>query len=306
MNSLKQNGQIKESEKKFFQLNCKSFLTRTTEKLLEKSPLKFPLVRFLRCLDPQVMAGPVSTSVQLFERLLSCLLDASRVKETEVDLMKREYLSFVTEDVHGNPRTLQKCKEYDKVNDDRLDIFSANYLKDNKYQKFWALVKCLLVLSHGQAGVKRGVSINNEIMEYNFKEKSVVALRVIHDHIQACGGILNVKIDQELGNAARNASSEYRSEQIRQQENAKRKRKDEANQIINEEISSLRGKQKRLLEHCAVLKDSAEKLLEKAVKEDEMVHARKVHSYKRTVKDMEKELHEINDHIEKLKKRLRT
>ena len=68
----------------------------------------------------------------------------------------------------------------------------------------------------------------------------------------------------------------------------------------------MRGKQKRLLEHCAVLKDSAEKLLEKAVKEDEMVHARKVHSYKRTVKDMEKELHEINDHIEKLKKRLRT
>ena len=67
----------------------------------------------------------------------------------------------------------------------------------------------------------------------------------------------------------------------------------------------MKGEQKRLLEHCAVLKGSAEKLLEEAVKEDEMVHARKAHSYRRTVRGMEKEADEIKDQIEKLKKRLR-
>ena len=52
-------------------------------------------------------------------------------------------------------------------------------------------------------------------------------------------------------------------------------------------MSSLKVKQKQLFEHCAVLEESADKQLEKAVKEDEMVHARIAHSYKWTVKDME-------------------
>lgn len=64
------------------------------------------MVRFLRCLDLQVQSGPISNSVQLFERLLSGLLDPKMVKETEVDLLKKEYTSFVSDGVHGNPRTL--------------------------------------------------------------------------------------------------------------------------------------------------------------------------------------------------------
>ena len=74
--SLKQNDQITQQEQRQFQLDCKAFLTRISEKLLEKCPLKFPVVRFLRCLDSQVMAGPISDSVKLFERLVSGLLDA--------------------------------------------------------------------------------------------------------------------------------------------------------------------------------------------------------------------------------------
>ena len=67
---------ISQAEKHEFQVNCKEFLVHTTEKLLEKSPLKFPVVKFLRCLDPQVMAGPIPFAVKLFERLVSCLIDA--------------------------------------------------------------------------------------------------------------------------------------------------------------------------------------------------------------------------------------
>ena len=141
------------------------------------------------------MAGPISNSVKLFERLLSGLLDAKRVKETEVDLLKKEYTSFVSDDVHGNPRALEEFKEYDKGNSERVDCFLATYLEDSKYQKLWDLFKCLIVLSHGQAGVECGFSINSEIMEKE-KEKSVVALRNIYDHIQTFGGILHVKINQ--------------------------------------------------------------------------------------------------------------
>ena len=161
-------------------------------------------------------------------------MDAKRVKETEVDLLKKEYTSFFSDDVHGNPRTSQEFKEYDKVSSERVDCYLATYLKDSKYQKLWDLFKCLLVLSHGQAGVERGFSINSEIMEYNFKQKSVVALRNIYDHIQTCGSVLHVKIDQELRNAVKNATSEFRREQKRQQEEIKGLF--EATTILHDEI----------------------------------------------------------------------
>ena len=128
VDSLKKNEQIAQQEQRQFQLDWKAFLTRTSEKLLEKCPLKFPVVRFLRCLDPYVMAGSISNTVKLFERLLSVLLDAKRVKETEVDLLKKEYTSFFSDDVHGNPRTSQEFKEYDKVSSERVDCYLATYL----------------------------------------------------------------------------------------------------------------------------------------------------------------------------------
>lgn len=162
VDGLRKNEQITQQEQRQFQLDCKAFLARSSKKLLEKCLLKFPVVCFLRCLDPQVMAGPISISVKLFERLLSILLDAKRVKETEVDFLKKEYASFLADDVHGNPKTLHEFEEYDKVSSEHVDCFLATYLKASKYQKLWDLVKCLLVLSHGQAGVERGFSINSE------------------------------------------------------------------------------------------------------------------------------------------------
>ena len=123
VDGLRKNVRITKREQRQFQLDCKVFLTCTSEKLLEKCPLKFPMVRFLRCLDPQVMAGPISISVKLFERLLSILLDAKRVRETEVDFLKKEYASFVADDVQSNPKTLHEFEEYDKVSSEGVDYF---------------------------------------------------------------------------------------------------------------------------------------------------------------------------------------
>ena len=129
------------------------------------------------------------------------------------------------------------------------------------FKQLWGLVQCLLVLSHGQAGVKRGNDINNEIMAYNFKERSVFASIVIYDHIESCDGVLNVKIDQELRSAAKIASSQFQAELKRQQEE-ERNKKDDENKSKNDEIFALKGKRKRLLEDCSNLCVSAEKLMD--------------------------------------------
>ena len=108
-------------------------------------------------------------------------MDAKWVRETKVDFLKKKYASFVADDVYGNTKNVHEFEEYDKVSSEHVDCFLAAYLQASLYQKLWDLVKCLLVLSHGDAGVECGFSIGNEIMEYNFTPKSVCAFRNIYD-----------------------------------------------------------------------------------------------------------------------------
>lgn len=306
LNGLLQGGQITQKEELEFRIQCRSFLSCTTEKILEKCPLKYHIVRCIRCFDPRVMAGPISTSVKLFERLLHCLIDAKRVKDMEADNLKRQYQQFVCKMIHGSPQTLLKFKDYDMIKDERIDSLLASLLNGkDEFHQLWQLVKCLLVLAHGQAGVERGFSVNSEMMRYNFKERSVVAMRTIYDHIKKCGGVLNVKIDQERRNSARNASSMYRIEQKKRQEEEKEKEKECQNKKVNDEIFALQTKRKRILEDSSQLKQSVDKLMDLAEQERKIVHVTKANSFKRTIKDMELEALELNDRVEELKKKLK-
>lgn len=65
------------------------------------------------------MAGRISISVKLLERL----------RETEVDFLKKEYASFVADDIHGNPKTLQFEEYFHKVSSERVNCFLAIHLK---------------------------------------------------------------------------------------------------------------------------------------------------------------------------------
>lgn len=74
---------------------------------------------------------------------------------------------------------------------------------------------------------------------------------------------------------------------------------------LSDEICSLKVKQKCLSEQCLLLQDSAEKFADRAEKEDYMLHLRKSNSFRRTIKEMEKEADNIYDQPETLKKRLK-
>lgn len=160
------------------------------------------------CLDPRIIFVSVPKPVQLFEKLLHCVINAGRVSARDSDTLKREYENF-KEKVHGSPKLLREFKNYDKAKDQRIDDLLALELKedDQWYQRLWALLKCVLVLSHGQAGVEGGFSDNPQLMDNNFKEKSNVALRTINDHIKKCGVVLKVKIVQCLRSAAKSYSA---------------------------------------------------------------------------------------------------
>ena len=63
----------------------------------------------------------------------------------------------------------------------RLDTFLENYKQDhNQFAKLWDIFKKIL---HGQASVKCGYSVNKDLLIENLHEKTVVALRTVHDSI---------------------------------------------------------------------------------------------------------------------------
>ena len=73
-----------------------------------------------------------------------------------------------------------------KITTDRLDSFLFEVLQNqNESQQLWITMQLILTLSHGQATVERGFSVNKEVLAPNLQETSLVAMRLVHSSMQA-------------------------------------------------------------------------------------------------------------------------
>jgi len=63
--------------------------------------------------------------------------------------------------------------------------------------RLWSVIKSLLILSHDQATVEKGFSINRQIIVENMKEASFTQC-CIHDHMLHIGGIDCQVVSKEL------------------------------------------------------------------------------------------------------------
>ncbi|KAF7708263.1 hypothetical protein HF521_017320 [Silurus meridionalis] len=88
----------------------------------------------------------------------------------------------------------------------RLDIFLRSAMEP--YPELWGFCKKLLILSHFQATVKRGFSINKEVESDNIKEDTVVTRRLVCDYITQHGG---VPLSKALLQSVARARTRYRA-----------------------------------------------------------------------------------------------
>ena len=62
--------------------------------------------------------------------------------------------------------------------------FICDVLNTQKtYEDLWTTVKFLLTLSHGQAAVEGGFSVNKETLAPNIKEGSLKAIQLVYDTV---------------------------------------------------------------------------------------------------------------------------
>ena len=93
---------------------------------------------------------------------------------------------------------------------ERVDSFYYKHLAGHpEYCKLWDLMLKVLILSHGQAEVERGFSINANCSDDNLEMLSLVSRRRICDYMTYVGGIEHVLITKELLNSCRMARQRY-------------------------------------------------------------------------------------------------
>ena len=140
--------------------------------------------------------------------------------------------------------------------------------KPGKSWKFsfalWYVVSMCLILSHGQASIGRGFSVNRHMEVDNLNSHSLINLRAVYDYIKYVGGIENITISKALlvgAAAGRQKYHAYLDEQKRKEEKAKKKNKRKG---MLDELEELKAKRTRLQNDIKSLQQSADKYANKA------------------------------------------
>lgn len=176
------------------------------------------------------------------------------------------------------------------------------------YPDLLRFCKSLLLLSHGQATVERGFSINKEVETCNLQEETLESLRLVCDRISSCGGVLKVPLTKELLTSASSARSQYRL--YLENERKKRESADHAlrRKAVEEELLNLRTQREILSRVCESLQNDADKLAEQAEgkagsKMAELIT--KSNTLRRRHKEKKEELRNLEERIEEKSSQLR-
>lgn len=227
-----------------FKYECQKILVAIVKKLLDKSPLKYTLVKGLTSLNPQIIYQQPSLGQTRMESVLETLHAANRISENVADRAKAQYSSLCCE---AKEALETKFKEYISSGDNlRLDIFFAEILAETKkYTELWQVIKLCLILSHGNAAVESGFSINKSMLIENMHEESIIAQRHVYDSILYYGGVKCVPINQRMLLSVRCAHKKYKDylEKKRQMTKEEDRKKAEKRRI-SDEIRKLEDEKK--------------------------------------------------------------
>ena len=144
------------------------------QKIFERSPLKYPLTLRISCLSPsQINAVPNEMLENRCNKLLELLVESDWITPPSADRAQNQYRLSINDD-----EVSKKIENFDVVQH-RIDEVYLSLMEHSKYPDLEQMVKIVLILSHGNARVESGFSINEQVLETTMKENSLVAQRIV-------------------------------------------------------------------------------------------------------------------------------
>lgn len=302
LQSLKNDSKVSQLQLLGFFTECKKFLKTTTSKILERCPLKYPIFRNLTALDPQYIASHPKSALSKFEKLLDKLMECKRLSPSECDVAKEQYVAFVSD-----------VKKYHKEEfstfstEQRLDtFFYQNIGEKEETGMLWKVVKMMMLLSHGQADIERGFSINKEVASDNMDETTIIAYRRAYDGVLVMGfkEVHEMPISAEMMQSCRYSRHRY---DMASEEKKKQRKATEAQEKTRQLTTKLNECKKK-----AELEKETEKLLKKSDKlaEDAEKHKKwqfliESNALKEKGKAKKREISKTEEDIEALEKKIK-
>ena len=125
-------------------------------------------------------------------------------------------------------------KGFDMQSDRVDELYSKLLSRSKDFAELWFIVKQVLILSHSNARLESGFSINKSLLQENMKNESLVAQRIVFDGIQHDGGYLKVNISQDMLCYVRNSHKAYENAK---EENGKRQTEAENQKVEKQRLS---------------------------------------------------------------------
>ena len=171
------------------------------KKLKERSPLRYKFTLYISSLSPtQIAAGNHDCLTDLFRKLCLHLVECNWISSLCADRAETSYKSFIKS---NDVKERMKASKLDL----RIDTLHMELLKT--HIELREVEKIVLILSHGNARVEAGVSINKDMLSESMSEEALVAHRIVYDGVVNSGELENVKVDKEMMKYVDKAHSQY-------------------------------------------------------------------------------------------------
>ncbi|XP_077511308.1 uncharacterized protein LOC144121784 [Amblyomma americanum] len=187
-----------------FKKDCISFVKRCSQKVMERSPLQYKLTRGASCLDPASALSPEAGAKKLC-MALEVLTEHQWMTGLEAERTHRSYV-----EVCSLSSVQVALRSFDRK-EQRLDALWFE-LCSRDHKELFLFVKLILCMSHGNAAVERGFSVNKECLVENLKEESLIAQRVVYDAVSAVGGVAKIDVTNTMMQMVRGANARWKEE----------------------------------------------------------------------------------------------
>ena len=149
-----------------------------------------------------------------------------------------------------------------------MDSFLSEILHMQvEYQDLWLTMQLLLTLSHGQATVERGFSVNKEVLTPNLQEVSLQAIRLVHSSVLTQNiKVADFVITEELLSSCSHASNRYNMYLMEKKEEKEKTEKGRKRKALEEDLIAAKKEKLELERVSKKLLDTADKKAKDAEK----------------------------------------
>ena len=142
-------------------------------------------------------------------------------------------------------------------------------------------------MSHGQACIERGFSVNTEVLDSNMEELSLKSQRLVYDQILASEvKVHELKINKDLVKECKLAYRRYTEHLSARKDNKKAEENSLKRKSIDKEIVLVKKKKKQEVEDTIRdLKNDADTLKYEAEKEENMTLLTKANAFRSAAKE---------------------